>query len=69
MKIEKHIPVPRQEKVSYPFKHMEIGDSVFFPNETTLSKAYISAKAYGNRYGVSFMGRTVDGGLRIWRTA
>lgn len=73
MKIEKGIPIPeitqgqRGRKSMYPFKQMEIGDSVFFEGADSKSKQMAAAKIYSKRYGIRLIGRTVDGGLRIWR--
>jgi hypothetical protein len=46
---------------------MDVGQSVFFPNETTDSKPYRAAKAFELRRGWKFIIRRIDGGLRIWR--
>ncbi len=73
MKIEKDIPIPKGEgrgrKPHYPFGCMEVGDSVFFEGKNTGSKEYVAANALGAYHGKKFSGRTVDGGLRVWRVA
>jgi len=72
MKIDKHVPIPNgagRGKKIYPYAEMEIGDSVFFEGKNTGSKECTAAHVYGGKYGKKFSGRTVDGGLRIWRVA
>lgn len=73
MQIEKNIPIPeiegRGRPREYPFYDMEVGDSVFFDGETLPCKQYVAAKIAGSKTGKTFSGRTVDGGVRIWRTA
>jgi len=71
--IETNVPLPHRrhrskEKYGY-VDEMNIGDSIFFINETrqTLS-ALMGAIAYRSRTdGKKFATRTMDGGLRIWR--
>lgn len=74
MKIEKNIPMPSDRPYSqdrypskYPFKVMEVGDSVVFPDQNGNGKAATAAKVYGHRSGKHFTSRKVDGGVRIWR--
>ena len=72
MKIEKNIPIPESAGESkYPFKDMEVGDSVFVEGQTSQGAAMMSAKNIERRYGVKFSARkrTEDGvdGVRIWR--
>lgn len=71
-KISSEIPIPANvrkigKRESYDFGHMSVGDSIFFKGETTASKQMTAAYVYGRYNGKKFTGRTVDGGLRIWR--
>lgn len=73
MKIEENVTMPKTgagRPNKYPFKDMTIGDSVFFAGETLGPKCrpYVAAQVWGRDNGVKFSGRTVDGGVRIWRT-
>jgi len=70
MIIEKNIPIPTKNK--YPLLDMEVGDSFFvsveagdLPKTRTRLNTAISRK--GNT-GRAFITRSVDGGLRVWRT-
>lgn len=56
-----------QTRESYGFGRMQIGDSMFFDGANTASKQMTAAKLYGKYHGWKFSGRTIDGGLRIWR--
>ena len=69
-KIEKNIDFNKIKKQeSYPFKNMDVGDSVFFPGaETTARKEYTAAKIYGRGNNKKFAGCKCEGGIRIWRT-
>lgn len=72
MKIEKGVEIPVINKnggrpAIYPFKQMLPGDSVLFLGEKTGGKVYLAAMSHGKRHGQVFSGRSVDGGLRIWR--
>lgn len=66
-KIEKAVPIPRGN-AKYPFKEMQVGDSFFVPKDR-VKNAQIAAYAWAKRNGVVLASRSVDGGLRIWRTA
>lgn len=78
MLIEKNIPLD-QPKVfrgksgrcsAYPFTAMEIGDSVFYPDQNTeTGRAYDYSQKVGKRQGKQFQGSNVEGGVRIWRIA
>ena len=74
--IEKGIPMPssisnKGRPNPYIFNDMDIGDSVFFKGGTASMKckSYASAVRFGKSWKKSFSGATVDGGVRIWRTA
>lgn len=80
MKIEKGVPVPvffhtNGRPAKYNFEDMEIGDSVFDEGAVNAGKSsggsrlYMAAWMYGRRHGKKFVGRKVDGGVRIWRSA
>ena len=71
-KVEKGFEIgstKRGPKPKYPWREMEVGDSVLFKydfvNGTT--KEQMSSYAYGKQSGKKFSGRKVDGGMRIWR--
>lgn len=73
MKIENGVQIPEQKtggrkgKSIYPFQNMLIGQSVFYPGMKYHSAPMKAAIIYAKRLGFKFSGRTVDGGLRIWR--
>jgi len=75
MKIEKNIPIPAKNTGvnAYPLKSMDIGDSFILPAiKSEISKVRSSVMA-SIRYcrlqtGMGFVCRSVDGGLRVWRT-
>lgn len=52
----------------YIFNEMKIGDHTFFEGQVTGGKAYMAAQAHGRYKNKKFRGKTVDGGLCIWRT-
>lgn len=56
-------------KSKYGFKRLAVGDSLFFEGMDTKSRPYTAAKVLEKTTGLKFEGRTVDGGLRIWRVA
>lgn len=53
----------------YPIYDMAVEQSFFVPGEDTQGNAAQSARMYGRRVGKKFSARTMDGGVRIWRTA
>lgn len=69
--IEKGIPVPKQigagRKTKYPFDLMEVGDS-FLVTDLKVKTISRSCGTYGKRLERKFTSRTVDGGVRVWRT-
>ncbi len=73
--IEKNIPIPgpggRNPRPEYPFAEMEVGDSFFVPKETNRDINQISARAsaFGSATNKKFKCSTVDGGIRVWRSA
>ncbi len=68
--IEKGIPVPHSSRKSAEFinavKDMEIDDSFIFRGERTELHTLIYAAK--RRLKHKFTSRTVDGGIRVWRT-
>lgn len=66
-KIDKNVAMPpRAGKTGkYPFKEMEVGDSVLIDKKiTSLSPTYT---AYGRRHNKKFVGVTEGTGTRVWR--
>jgi hypothetical protein len=63
IQVDKGIPIPKYNKSKYPFGEMEIGDSFFLAR-----KAFRLTSYYGNKFGMTFISRTVENGIRIWRT-
>lgn len=72
MEIEKNVRIPlsgRGRPKKYDFSDMDVGDSVLIRGEDTSGRAYLAANQYGRRTGKKFTGRSMDGGVRIWRVA
>lgn len=66
-KIEKGVPLPKTgDKSKYPFKEMEVGDSVFISDKTPeqLGGSMGSAR---KATGFRFTARRENGGARVWR--
>lgn len=72
LKIDKGVPMPKPAKTErpakYPFSVMEVGDSFLVEGKTATAFAAQLQRA-GRDYGRKFALRTVDGGIRVWRTA
>lgn len=77
MRINKNIPIPAKSAVGrpakYPFKNMEVGESIFFEGKKPGDNEYTAAILYGRYHNMKFSGRKyeLDGveGLMIWRIA
>lgn len=73
MIIETNVPMPKANgkgrPAKYPFGEMDIGDSVFIEGQAVGGSAYLSAMQHARLHSKKFTGRTVEGGLRIWRVA
>jgi hypothetical protein len=70
IKIEKDVPLPRGSRATkYPFTHMDVGDSVFFPDEKVSGKAHKAAISCAERNNMKFVARREEDGVRIWRQA
>lgn len=69
--IDKDIPVPKQvgtgRKNKYPFDALEVGDS-FFVKDAKVKTLSRTCGSHGKRLSRKFTSRTVDGGVRVWRT-
>ncbi len=62
---------PRKTDLKYPFREMEIGDSIFVACDDSKSRVAMSrlvSAAYRFK-PKKFATRTVEGGIRCWRTA
>ena len=75
LKIEKNIPIPAPHRgvnrpLKYPWDKLEIGDSVLIPAKNKSDKETIrtAATSYGRKRKMLFVSRTVEGGVRVWRT-
>ena len=75
MMIEQNIPIP-EDRARYPFKKMNVGDSVLLKPKTGEDRLKFHRRVSANRSlfqkrnpGVELISRSVDGGIRVWRTA
>ena len=74
MKVESGIPVPARTSRQggrpciYPFAGLEVGDSFFVPGKTVKTLSQTASKA-AKRLKIQLITRTVEGGVRVWRTA
>ena len=77
-KIEKGIEIPevattkQGRAAKYPFRTMEIGDSIFIEDVADIRKAKNVFTQLNSRYKKAgepnrFVSADVDGGVRIWR--
>lgn len=65
--IDKDVAFDEQKKrVSWPWKGMEVGDSVFIGAELS-GKAQASCHVYGHFCGKKFTTRKEGDGVRVWR--
>lgn len=74
-KIEKNLPIPNAVSGSkkYPFARMGLNESIFLEGAEITGKEYSAARRIahyrqGKGQQCKFAARTVDGGIRIWRT-
>ena len=74
IKIESGIPVPAGtnrsggRKAVYPFADLKVGESFFVAGKSVKTMSQTANKA-AKRIGVELITRTVEGGVRVWRTA
>ncbi len=68
VKIDKSVPIPqgRSSHSKYPWRELQVGDSFFVKDKeaSDLSGYFAPLR---RKYGLRFVSRTVDGGVRIWR--
>ena len=65
MGFDKGVPLPESK---YEFvKKLQIGESKYFPFETTRGSFYKCARTKAINSGIKISGRKDLGGLRIWR--
>ena len=69
MEIEKGFPIPVKEPQTATFSKMEVGDSIFIPNENGGGRTVRNARTWGAADGrrIRFSAKSVDGGVRLWR--
>lgn len=69
--VEKNVPLPvfrTGQRARYPWLEMAIGDSFFVAGGKITRVA--GAACYGKKKGFgTFRCKSVDGGVRVWRTA
>jgi uncharacterized protein (DUF2249 family) len=65
--IESDIPVPVEDRASYPFNSMEAGDSFRLEDTRAAEKARRAATVHQKRHGGRFSVRKTEDGYRLWR--
>ena len=64
--VEKNVPLPsKRNEFHTTLIGMEVGDSFIVDSEAQRATVYITAK----KLGLKFIGKRVDGGIRIWKIA
>ena len=56
-------------RISWPWKDMDVGDSVLFDDDLMGKKAQTNCHVYGKLSGKKFSSRMTNEGMRIWRVA
>lgn len=72
MHIEKNVPITKARVGSgrpakYPFRDMEVGDSLFAEGQNAQGRLTIAARGWARTHNAKFVARTVEGGCRVWR--
>lgn len=67
--IETGIPFPDRKvwRSIYPWRDLDVGQS-FFVKDGVFRTMQAGASLAGKRLNKQFRARTVDGGVRVWRT-
>lgn len=71
--IESGVPLPPRHSgrggrpIKYGFDRMQVGDSIFVPEQGSDGGACVSARDYAKRHGLRFSTQQENGGVRIWR--
>lgn len=67
IQVEKGVQLPQNKGLKYPFRNMEIGDSIFINKP----RGYVATMAYSvaKRIGIKVSTREENGGTRVWRVA
>jgi hypothetical protein len=55
-----------QKRVSWPWKNMDVGDSVLFEGSFA-HRAQVNCHVYGRQSGKKFSSRKEGDGMRVWR--
>ena len=71
-KIDKSIPIPTPARSKYPFHELSVGESFFVAASGYTTSVYRGVQSLTHYYsrgsGKKFVMRSVDGGVRVWRT-
>lgn len=69
--IEDGVPIPEKRTYKYPLSDLEVGQSIFVPNETH-NRVRGHVESHKRRNGFDYVTRTVVEndikGVRVWRT-
>jgi len=73
MKIDKNVPIPLEALghggAKYPFRHMEVGDSIFIEGKEAGQRAKSAAFMMSKRTRLVFRVWRENNGVRVWRVA
>lgn len=64
--IECGVPLPRKTKELYPWRNMQVGDSLWFAGRDVWDIDVMIYKA-SKRHGFRFTRRKLKDGVRVWR--
>ena len=58
-----------KERVSWPWKNMDVGDLVRIGEPELMAKAQVSCHLYARAACMKFTTRQIDGVLHVWRVS
>ena len=74
-KVERGIAMPvisngKKAAVVYPYDKMEVGDSFLVKTDKKhmINTMCTKNKVWGEKLGMKYVARNVEGGVRVWRT-
>ena len=62
-------PGDKPDRISWPWKDMDVGDMVKIEAKTLELKAQVTCHIHGRQSGKKFATQTIGGVLHVWRTA
>ena len=68
LELERDVPIPESNRVNWPHKDMQVGESFLCTNKTLAAVCNVNVR-YAKKHNMKYTAKQMEDGVRVWRIA